>query len=74
VHGLEVKYSGQINFVYLDIDDPRNDGFKKALGYHYQPNLFLLDGQGSILHTWLGPITEEQLTQEFQKALAGLVE
>ena len=71
MHGLEAQYSGQINFVYLDIDDPSNDGFKRQLGYQYQPHLFLLDSQGNIVQKWLGPVTEQQLTQAFEAVLGG---
>jgi hypothetical protein len=61
VHGLEAKYSGQVEFVYLDIDDSRNDEFKRQFGYQYQPHLFLLDGQGNILNQWVGLVDEATL-------------
>ncbi|OGO72349.1 MAG: hypothetical protein A2Z37_10675 [Chloroflexi bacterium RBG_19FT_COMBO_62_14] len=50
-----------MNFVYLDIDDPQTEPFKRALGYQYQPHLFLLDGQGTILREWIGLVSEEDL-------------
>ena len=50
-----------MNFVYLDIDDPQTAPFKRALGYQYQPHLFLLDGQGTILREWVGFVSEEDL-------------
>jgi len=49
VHGLEARYSDRIDFVYLDIDDPRTAPFKSRLGYLVQPHFFMLDGQGEIL-------------------------
>lgn len=61
VHGLEADYREQVNFVYLDIDDPANDDFKQALGYRYQPHILLLDGNGEVLSQWVGPITKEDL-------------
>lgn len=64
VHGLEVEYFGRVNFVYLDIDDPANDNFKKELGYKYQPHFFLVDGEGNILLQWLGPVS----TADFRSA------
>ena len=69
MHGLEDKYLGQVNFVYLDIDDQRNDEFKKALGYRYQPHIFLLDAEGEILNQWIGPITREDLEAEILDAI-----
>lgn len=69
MHGLEAEYSDRIRFAYLDIDDPANDTFKQQLGYRYQPNLFLLDAEGSILNVWIGPVTREELETAFQQAL-----
>ena len=54
VHGLEAKWGREINFLYLDIDDDRNDVFKRELGYRLQPHFFLLDAEGNIIHQWLG--------------------
>jgi hypothetical protein len=61
VHGLEAKYSDRIDFVYLDIDDPRTMPFKSQLGYLVQPHIFVLDGQGEILQQWLGMVSEADL-------------
>ncbi len=69
MHGLEAEYYGQINFVYLDIDDPVNDQFKRALGYQYQPHLFLMDGEGNILGQWVGRVAADELRSAFQGAL-----
>ena len=69
VHGLEAKYSDQMNFVYLDIDDDRNESFKRQLGYRVQPNLFLLDGEGQILRQWLGSVPAEELEAALVEAL-----
>lgn len=69
VHGLEVEYYNQINFVYLNIEDPLNDQFKVQLGYRYQPHFFLIDGEGNILEQWLGPVTEEDFRGTFDQYL-----
>lgn len=58
---LENKYAGKIQFIYLDIDDPRTNPFKQALGYQYQPHLFLIDGEGKVLMQWVGYVAEEEL-------------
>jgi hypothetical protein len=68
VHGLERDWKGKVNFVYLDIDDPRTDVFKRQLGYQYQPHLLLLDPQGQILEQWVGSVTAQQLTSAFDAA------
>jgi hypothetical protein len=69
VHGLEAKYFGKIEFTYLDADDPRTNGFQRALGFYYQPELYLLDANGRILQKWVGYVTQEQLETEFAKHL-----
>lgn len=61
VHGLEAKYNGQVEFIYLDIDDPATNSFKQQLGYIYQPHLYLLDGDGNIVEQWVGFTSEGQL-------------
>lgn len=61
MHGLEAEYNEQVNFVYLDIDDPANDGYKQALGYRYQPHILLLDGEGNVLNQWVGPVSRQDL-------------
>jgi thioredoxin-related protein len=61
VHGLEADYYDRVNFVYLDIDDSRTDEFKQALGYIYQPHIFLLDAEGNVIWQGTGYVPEEVL-------------
>ena len=61
VHGLESQYCDQVNFVYLDIDDNSTFSFKEALGYVYQPHIFLLDPEGNIITQWVGFVDGETL-------------
>lgn len=61
VHALEVEYYPEVKFVYLDIDDPANDEFKRELGYRYQPHFFLLDGEGYVIDQWVGIVEESTL-------------
>jgi hypothetical protein len=67
VHGLEAKYSGQIGFTYMDADDSRTRDFRRALGFSYQPEFYLLDGRGRILHKWVGFVSQDQFEVEFTK-------
>ncbi len=69
VHGLEDKYKGQINFVYLDVDDGNTQRFKEALGYYYQPHIFLLDAEGNILQQWIGYVQQAELEAALINAL-----
>jgi hypothetical protein len=69
VHGLEAEWGEEINFVYLDIDDSRNNRFKKLLGFRYQPHLFLLDGEGYILEQWVGVVERGVLEEAFLRVI-----
>ena len=69
VHGLEAKYFGKIKFNYLDADDPNTLDFQQALGFRYQPEIYLLDGNGTVLMKWVGYTSQEQLEEEFAKYL-----
>ncbi len=70
VHGLEVEYHQRIDFVYLDIDDPANEEFKRQLGFRYQPHYVLLDGEGNVLQQWAGNVPVDDFRQAFDNALA----
>lgn len=68
VHGLENLYGDQVNFIYLDRDDPATFGLQDQLGYIYQPHFFLLDKDGSILGQWRGYVDGELLQQALVEA------
>jgi thioredoxin-related protein len=65
VHGLEAKYFGKIQFAYLDADNPNTREFQRALGFSYQPEFYLLDGQGNLLQKFVGFVSEEQFEAVF---------
>jgi hypothetical protein len=69
VHGLEAEWQDEIDFIYLDIDDPNTEDFKRDLGFRYQPHFLLIDGDGMILQQWLGVIAAEELEAAFMEAL-----
>jgi hypothetical protein len=68
VHGLEEEWSGEVDFIYLDIDDPATEPFKRQLGYRVQPHMFLVDGDGSVLQQWLGFVDAATLEAALQLA------
>ena len=69
VHGLEAKYYGKIKFSYLDAGDPNTQDFQRALGFRYQPEFYLLDGQGNLLQKWVGFVSQEQFEAVFTQYL-----
>ena len=70
VHGLEAKYLGRIKFAFLDADDPNTFDFQQALGFQYQPEFYLLDGNGNLLQKWVGYTSE----QDFEAVFAQYVQ
>ena len=69
VHGLEELYGAQINFVYLDIDDPATRDFKNQLGYRVQPEYYLLGPDGDVRAQWFGFVPPEAFISAFEEAL-----
>ncbi len=65
VHGLEEQFGDQIQFTYIDIDDPASAEIKSALGYAHQPEYYLLDGEGNQVGDWSGFVQEDVLAAAF---------
>ena len=68
MHGLEAEGGGEVEFVYLDIDDPATEPFKRQLGYRVQPHMFLVDGDGLVLQQWLGFVDAATLEAALEQA------
>lgn len=69
VHGLEVEYYGQIDFYYLDADDPATRDFQRDLGFRYQPEFYLLDAAGNVIQKWVGYVSADGFRSVFDQAL-----
>jgi thioredoxin-related protein len=65
VHGLEAEYYGRILFVFLDADDQATKDFQRSLGFAFQPEFYLLDGAGNVLHKWFGFVTADEFRAVF---------
>jgi thioredoxin-related protein len=63
VHGLEAQYYGKVKFTYLDASDNNTREFQRMLGFAYQPEFYLLDGQGNLLKKWVGFVSQEEFEQ-----------
>ncbi len=70
VHGLEAVYWGQIDFVYLDIDNPENDSVKQTYNYRAQPTFVLIAPDGTEIRQWYGYTAEEDLRSALDDYLA----
>lgn len=54
IHGLEAAYRGEVDFTFLDIDDPANQALKDEFGFYYQPFVLVIDGEGQVHKSWVG--------------------
>ena len=69
INKLEIEFGDQMNFVYLDIDNPANDEYEKSLKYRTPPHFFLLDAAGNVLKQWQGYVDENELVQSIKSLL-----
>lgn len=69
INGLEPRFSGQVSFVYLDLEDPANSMLRVMTENQVPPMIFLLDGQGNILKHWRGLVEPMELEQALQLAI-----
>ena len=67
--GLEAQYGQEMNFVYLDIDDPSNASFKQELHFRQAPHFFLLDANGKVLREWIGYVDAQDFIDAIEGAL-----
>lgn len=70
IHGLENMYGHQVNFVYLDRDDPQTLRAQELLGYTYQPHFFLIGPEGQVLGQWRGYVDGQELQRALLDSLA----
>lgn len=78
VHGLENKYADQLNFVFLDIDDPTTDPLQQEVNYdrRWRPYIMLVGPDGQVLtredgtkYIWIGVVPGEQIELAIQDVL-----
>ena len=71
VHGLEKKYAGQVEFVYLDAVDKATATLRNRFDYRSYPTFILLDGEGDEMGRWVGKVQESDFTLVIDDMLAG---
>jgi thiol-disulfide isomerase/thioredoxin len=68
VQSLATEFEDQVLFTYLDIDDPATEALKKQLNFKIEPQFFLLNGQGQVIHQWTGSVPAEELRNALAEA------
>jgi hypothetical protein len=70
VNSLSNSYEEQVEFIYLDIDDPNNNEAKEKYGYRYQPHFFIVDANDEVQQEWVGFVPQETLTAALDEFLS----
>ena len=72
VHGLEKRYAGRIDFVYLNAEDEKTAAVRDKYEFVGTPQFVLLDVQGRQVGTHLfGLLDEAVLTAALDALAAG---
>ena len=69
VHGLENEYGSDIEFVFVNIDDPNSAELKQQYGFRYQPHFLLVGTDGEVIEEWLGYTDASLFEQTFATVL-----
>ena len=69
--GIEDEFGNQMNFIYLNIDDPRTTPIQHELGYVFSslPHLILIDGSGVVMREWIGYVSADELEEVILEVL-----
>ncbi|MDX1413753.1 MAG: hypothetical protein R3293_06150 [Candidatus Promineifilaceae bacterium] len=61
VDGLEREFAGRANVVQLDAAEAGNEHLQQAFGLRGHPSFVILDADGRVQQTFIGPQTAEIL-------------
>jgi hypothetical protein len=70
VHGLQRKYQGAVDFVYLDIADSANSSAKLRYRFRATPHFFLVSPSGDVIREWQGLVDQGELDHALGEAAA----
>jgi hypothetical protein len=71
VHGLEKRYAGRIDFVYLNAEDERTAAARDKYEFVGTPQFVLLDAHGRQVGKQLFGLLDEPVLTSALDALAG---
>jgi thioredoxin-like negative regulator of GroEL len=70
VHGLEQQYEARVDFLYLDVSDPRNKTATNRLGFTSTPHFFFLRSDGSVVESIQGVVPRDSLAEALERLVA----
>lgn len=72
MHRLEEKYGDQIEFVYLNVDDPASLPMRQQYDIVARSQYVLVDANGEVVQKWFGYITTQSVSEVIDEYLASL--
>ena len=69
VHGLEQKYAGRVDFVYLHTGEARTKEAQQRLGLKSTPHIMLIHADGTKFREWTGVQAEALLSAGLDELL-----
>lgn len=70
VDGLESEFAGQVKVQQLDADETENVQLQQQYGLRGHPTFALLDRNGRVVQTFIGPQAEEVLHEALTAVIA----
>ena len=70
VDGLEKEFAGQVTVSLLDADEEENGQLQKKYGLRGHPTFAVLDQNGRVVQTFIGPQGEEVLHEAITAVIA----
>lgn len=72
MHRLEQQLGNRAQFFHLDWDDGNAQAVGKSFGIRGRSTYVLLDGEGSMMWQWSGPLNEETALVQLDEVLTSL--
>jgi hypothetical protein len=72
VHGLQEQFGDRVDFLHVDIENPGAREAVSPYGITGRTQYLLMDGAGTVLHLWFGPLNMTELEMAFEALLNGL--
>jgi thiol-disulfide isomerase/thioredoxin len=69
VDRLKKEFSGQVDFIFLNVDEKENDDEAAKYKIQYIPTFIFLDKNGKQVDKVVGGISEEELRKKIENLL-----
>jgi thioredoxin-like negative regulator of GroEL len=67
VADLARECAGDVQFVYLNLDDPANNAASRRFGVNSVPRFYFLDPNGNVVRQWIGAVPASEFAPVLEK-------